>query len=71
MSAQSQLGIKVKARFVRALRKGIYSIPPFMCTAVCICFPLLFCPSSPHICLSPFFLDLGWFSVPIFTYYTA
>lgn len=47
MSAQSQLGIKVKARFVGALRKGIYSIPPFMCTAVCICFPLLFCPSSP------------------------
>lgn len=56
MSAQSQLGIKVKARFVRALRKGIYSIPPFMCTAVCIyCFPLLFYPSSPPICLSPFF----------------
>lgn len=34
MSALSQFGITVKARFVGALRKGICNVPPLVCTAV-------------------------------------
>lgn len=39
VSALSQSGITVKARFVGAPRKGIYNFPPLVCTAVYNSYP--------------------------------
>ena len=41
VSAMSQLGITVKARFVGAMRKGICNFPPLVCIAVYNSYPSL------------------------------
>lgn len=58
MSALSQLGITVKARFVGALRKGICNFPPLVCTAVYNSYPS---PQSLCFLLLPPFITLNFF----------